>query len=357
MHAYLEQLAMTFLCFSFMYTCIDLMNDCSCYSKRCAVCTVYAVLFTILLLGIGITTLLGTVPQASPYSVPIHEGDTILLPVLPSPKWLTSISVETNGSCKGDLYKIPCDELSRAQNYAANYSTFAPGVPSHFDFIFCLKNSTFRFSIHPKYEGIMNKEVWLFDNYIDRTAAKNRNFSGLSCSNPPSYTRCVVLTNSTSSRDIVTWVPGEEGSFYNVLCRPLLGDTHPVGCVGVEFVISRFFYNTSTIANRHYGKVTSTAKLVVGLEPSNLDVCLLLNVTVKSCSAPYTDDYALLAPSRKQDFLLWPGLITLGILLVVVLVILIHFGWYCYRERYSQPEGNQETAQPHEKTQLVCKKI
>ena len=316
------------------------MNN-SPFNRRCW-CVVYSVLVAFVSLAVGVTMILGLVPQATPYAVPIHEGDTVLVPIHPPSWWLTSLSVGTNGSCSGHLYKFPCDELTNARSYAANYSTFAPGVPSHFDFIFCLENSTFRFSVHPQYNGVMNKEVWLFDNYNDRTAAKNSNFSGLDCSNPPSYSRCTVLNNSNHP-EIVTWVPGEEGSFYNLICRSRSGDSHPFGCVGVQFYISRYYYNTSAIPNRYYGKVGSTVKLVVRVSGS--DVCLLLNTTARSCQAPYTDDYALIAPSRKQDFLLWPGLFIAVMVMVLLAVLLMHLGLYCRRQKRIPVSIEAET--PH----------
>ena len=274
---------------------------------------------------------LAFVPKGHETQVLIFQPDTVFIPLPPSSSLWKAVYLKTNATCKGTLYQPPCNQLQHSYN--PNY--LPSPLYSKFDHIYCLNNTVFTFNLKNSspQTTIATEQVWVFTDYYQKIRYRNKmSNEKVNCSQKPKEAFCRELVNGTA-KIVINNLPKNVGQYYYVLYNT----------VYVDFIISRYYYNSTDYSDYKIGEVNERTSFKVPLrdnfKPADIatpDVCLLFQVEL--CSPSYQYHYVYVTPEKRQDLLIWVGSISLLFLLISIILFVIQVIVYCVRKKLQQPD-------------------
>lgn len=293
---------------------------------------IYSLLVIVAVVIIAVLVLLYFIPKEHNTKVLVYQGDTVFLPMSFSSLWVKTVEFSTNGPCTGELYQVACSNLTRRYN-PAYYTTNTPNQVNH---IYSLNNSTFVFTLESKSVN-SDGRVWLFTDY-ELEQKVNKDYSKYDCDNPPGDTVCRCLTAKANTTRITTDGPSDEGRYYFVDRK---AEDY------ISFYIERYYYNVSDFDNHTsiISKLNTEHTVKVDFhtqfDPTDFSTsnsCFLYDVKRQCSATADTYQYVYMTVSRREDILLWPGLVVLLVVIAFLIAFLAHAGTYryyrkCYEER------------------------
>ena len=288
--------------------------------------TCYIILAVCLVLSILAVVVLVTTPSASQYTQIINQGlpDVLLMSIVsivPSPAWLVKADLTFEKDCFGEYCHIPCDKLS--PTHISEYELIEK------DYIYCLNNTVFNFTLNQTEFVSGNMAVWL----IEGNPTTYPNPTGNCSTNPTIQGKqvCIELNFTHPSGTIEVWHEGIEGAYYYWRAWPI------ESIDSIDAVIQDWYvYNiTSCESSDSFSGVNSPIIMSYheGFQPTNFtSPCLLVSINQTSnCEGIDIETH------RRYDIVFWPGLA--GILVIVTIAVtgIIHAVYYFnLKNKYNQ---------------------
>lgn len=282
--------------------------------KCCNWCWIaaYVLLLVCLVISASSVGVLYFIPSPQEYDPLVYPNETILLPVHPDPLWLSTVNIIAGVDCWGqfELYEVFSDDPESCVNNDHSYQR-DPTYCFDQEHIYCLDGSVFNFSL--KYPA---EEVWvgLFD---DSTMNPEINCA--------SAIQCIQL-NSSHMSDTITVSTSEEGSFYS------WKSWSSAGVPQVEYHVNRRYYDPRSCFSTPINPDESPFPLHyrLGFNPADKtnNKFFLLSV-YGSCNCVHGG--ITIQTVRRQDILMWPGLASGLIVLVIMIVVVVHLMWFWYK--------------------------
>ena len=281
-----------------------------------------------LVLGIITVGVLYFIPSVQDYTEPINRGEIVLVPIQPNPVWLENVNLiaPPGEACWGKLYKVPCKDVN-ASLVSNDPTYYVPPGDRNYQKTLCLQGSVFHFELYNT-TGV-TAEVWLYDDPDLKDEIKAA--SGKNCAIKLNGTQCIQLNSSHRFGNITVWVEGKQASYYYWMSLPPNL---------VTYYVDRYYYDVSSFESYPVDNFTGSYTLHYheGFQPTNLtspDVCPFLSINLHSeCNTRSIT----VQPRRRQDILLWPGLVGGFIVLIITAVAVIHFVWFFYKRQKNLPE-------------------
>ncbi len=258
-------------------------------------------------------------PVSENISVIGKSANIIILPKPNHTSWLTRLSFQTEGSCNGKLYQLPCSKIQvkHDKNYNTNHKD---------DLIYCISDTTFMFT-HIE-SGAANGFV---TNRYETFSEYNTDDNYINCSDlddlPPDV-HCIHFDSGDklqSIKNITINLPSYTGSYYYIRRSN----------TSIKYRIDRYSVQYDSSYESYYkGTVTKEKSIHINLQsvfkPWSFDDsedCLLLKVA-EYCDAH--DHYTFIVnPEKRHDILLWPMILCfISIVLIVSNICLctrLHF--------------------------------
>ena len=233
-----------------------------------------------------------------------------IVSIVPSPAWLVKADLTIEKECFGQYCHIPCDELSptRISEYELTEN----------DFIYCLNNTVFNFTLNQPEFVSGNVAVWLFEGNPTTYPKDN-------CTTDPTIPGkqvCIELNSTHPSDTIEVWHEGIEGAYYYWRYWPTDFNS------SIDAVIQDWYvYNiTSCEPSDPFNGVNSPIVMSYheGFQPTNFtSSCLLVSIDQYSnCKKIDIETH------RRYDVVFWPGLA--GILVIVTIAVTGIIRAVCY---------------------------
>ena len=284
-----------------------------------------------LFLSILAVVVLITTPSASQYSQIVHRDLSdvpimLIVSIVPSPAWLVKADLTIEKDCFGEYCRISCDKLS--PTHIPEYEL------SENDFIYCLQNTVFNFTLTQPESVSGNVSVWLLEGNPTKYPKDN-------CTTDPTIEGkqvCIELNSTHPSGTIEVWHKGIEGAYYYWRYWPTANSS-------VNAVIQDWYLYTTDSniiscesSDSFNGAVNSPIVMSYheGFQPTNLtSSCLLVSIGQSSqCKKVDIETH------RRYDIVFWPGLA--GILVIVTIAVtgIIHAA--CYLNQKNKYDRLQE---------------
>lgn len=266
----------------------------------------------------------GTSNSISPSHV--QANDTVELSFSLSTSWLHTLSLSIDTECAGVAYTYHGKCSSLYSTARVCYQTMERTTPI---VNYLLPGSQIKFYIGPNYDCHTN--IWVIWN---PDFMNDKNFSMIDCDNPPGKTKCFQpLVNQYQLTYIIFNVT--EPAYYTHMYSPF----PPLSCN-----LTRY-YNICTYNVSRLGEIANAVSqhsIQSDLVPVDIlykpytfdDVCIIFHVKNENYDCRYSDGGGLLHAqmTRRQDVILFPGLLV-GISVVLLLgMIVIHVS-YVVREK------------------------
>lgn len=266
-------------------------------------------------------------PKASNRVLPpsIKANDTVELSFGLPTTWLHRLSLSIDSTCSGEVYTFSgkCSNLYSRTRVCYRESQFSPLVDLP---IYLLSGSNISFSMPANFSSQFN--IWvIWDHNLF-----NHNFSSTSCDNPPSQTHCLHRQPDTTHRLFnVT-----ESAYYKYMFFPSTVGWH----VRVNYYICS--YDVSKLSEIVTPQEPIRSDLVdidILYKPFTFDeVCTIFHVN-NDIDCKYNRGGQLNSQvSRRQDILLFPGLLVTVAVLALLAVIGTHTVRAIRQRRATEPQ-------------------
>ena len=281
-----------------------------------------------LFLSILAVVVLVTTPSASKYTQIVHRGLSdvpvmSIVSIVPSPPWLAKADLTIEKDCFGEYCHIPCDELSptHIREYGLNAKNY----------IYCLKNTVFNFTLNQPEFVSGNVAVWLIEG--NPTTYPNGN-----CITDPTIQGkqvCIELNFTHPSGTIEVWHEGIEGAYYYWRAWPIEFNNSINAVIQDWYVYTTDSNITSSETSDSFNGGNSPIVISYheGFQPTNFTLsCLLVSIDPNSnCEKIDIETH------RRYDIVFWPGLAAILIIMTIAVTGIIHAVYYFNRKnQYNQ---------------------
>ena len=246
-----------------------------------------------------------------------------IVSIVPSPAWLVKADLTIEKDCFGDYCRIPCDELSPA--YIQEYEL------TENEYIYCLQNTVFNFTLnHPEFVS-GNVAVWLFEGN-PTTYPKNNCTTD---STIPGKQVCIELNSTHPSGTIEVWHKGIEGAYYYWRAWPTDFNSSINAVIQDWYLYTTDSNTTSCELFDQFNGVNSPIVMSYheGFQPTNFtSSCLLVSIgQLSNCKKIDIETH------RRYDIVFWPGLAAILVIVTIAVTGIIHAVYYFnQKNKYNQ---------------------
>ena len=178
------------MCLFYQWCCCFLLHA----AGACCCCTGTWLAIKVVLLSFGLVSAIVIFYPTAQHSSsrPALAGDTILLNLPVDSYWIQSIDIQllaASQQCSVDIVSAYCEDLSA--ELTANITT-----NTMLDYVYMNEGSSISFTPGDQ-EGSYPYLVWVFEDFHVAERAATYEFYNLACADPPKYSYCVKIFNST----------------------------------------------------------------------------------------------------------------------------------------------------------------
>lgn len=324
-----DKLCTVIICrFSSKLTCIwtnwyILFTNTGCTAAACSRIICYTTLGLLVAMGVATIPSLRYAPKTSNGVSPpsVKANDTVELSFSLPSAWIHKLSLSVGSMCNGTVYTHRGKCSSLYTNTRVCYRTSRVRPP-----VYLLPDSHLNFTIAANFSS--QQKVWITSNpdYF------NYQFPATSCDDPPPHTHCLhPQTNQKETTHLVFNVT--EPAYYT----PYMSSWRDI--LNLEYNVCS--YNVSKLSEIAEPQEPIQSDLVdidILYKPFTYkDICTIFHVKNENRDCTYNVDGGQLTAevTRRQDVLLFAGLLVGVAVLVLIGVIITHF-IICRRRRSAQ---------------------
>ena len=277
------------------------------HCKKWLLC--YVSLSFVAILALILLIVLASTPAVSDDVIPsdLLNNDTVEIHFNLDNRWLRQATLSTVRNCNGPLFiiRMPCLELVERYTHTIPWDNPEP------DFVYLLPGSSINFVI----PASADTDVWVFS---DSATANDysRNPGSYSCNHPPPDVDAFCFKtrdhNGTFQHNIA------KAAYYFIRC--------PVQ-FSIGWSFDRVLYNLEDLSRDFKPdiNVSSLGRVAQLNKPFQFSKsCVLLHVNLRSCGSPGNGRLQVMEVKRRQDILLFPGLLLALSLTAVAIIHCIH---------------------------------
>ena len=271
------------------------------------------------ILALVLLIVLATTPTVSDDVIPsdLSINDTVEMHFNLDSGWLSQATLSTAGGCNGPLFIIrkPCSDLRERYTY-----TIAGEIPNNPGMVYLLPGSVINFTV----PAGVDTDVWVFTD-SERANDYSRNSGSYDCNNPPPDTE---LCFNTRLRNGTFQFPVSRAAYYFIRCP---------SPYQIFFSFNRILYNFEDISRDFKPdiNVSSLGRVAQLNKPFQFsESCVLLHVNTRlSCGPSGTGFLQPIEVQRREDILLFPGLLLAISLTALAIIVCIHCACVCRWKR------------------------